>query len=362
MTTPEIRAQFSPDPSIIYFDAPTYGLPPNKTIAALQRALSRWQAGTADWIEEWDREADVARSLFARLIGAPESWVGVIPTVSVAAGTVAASLPPGSKVLIPTEEFTSNGFPFLVAQQAGRVTVEEVPFDQLADAISDDTDLVAFSLVRSQSGETADLGAIVSAAKAVGAQIFIDGTQAFPFVSVKDYLDDIDYLACHGYKHLLCPRGTAFFVIHPRRMAETLPYNANWRSARPSYQSHYGTPMNLAEDAARYDVSLAWHSWVGARQSLELLVEWQEAGELAKVLDLSKRLAEGLSLEPPSSSIVSFRAPDADEAERVLTQAGIRCASRGGNVRLGLHIYNTPEEIERAIAVISPLRSAVVAD
>ena len=64
-----------------------------------------------------------------------------------------------------------------------------VPFDQLAESISDDTDLVAFSLTRSQSGETADLGAIVAAAKAVGAQIFIDGTQAFPFVSVKDYLD-----------------------------------------------------------------------------------------------------------------------------------------------------------------------------
>lgn len=361
MTTPAIRAQFSPDPESIYLDAPTYGLPPNQTIAALQRALSRWQAGTADWIGEWDREADVARSLFARLIGAPESWVAVIPTVSVAAGVVAASLPAGSKVLIPTEEFTSNGFPFVIAQQAGRVTVEEVAFDQLAESISDDTDLVVFSLVRSQSGEVADIGAIIAAAKAVGAQVFIDGTQAFPFVSVKEYLDDIDYIACHGYKHLLCPRGAAFFVVNPRRLEETLPYNANWRSARPSYLSNYGMPMHLAEDAARFDVSLAWHSWVGARQSLELLVKWQEAGELAKVLDLAKRLAEGLELTPPDSSIVSFRAPDADEAERVLTAAGIRCASRGGNVRLGLHIYNTPEEIERAIAVITPLRSAVVA-
>ena len=120
--------------------------------------------------------------------------------------------------------------------------------------------------------------------------------------------------------------------------------------------------MHLAGDAGRFDVSLAWHSWVGARQSLELLVKWQAAGEFENVLVLAKRLAEGLGLEPPKSSIVSFRAPDAAEAERVLTEAGIRCASRGGNIRLGVHVYNTPEEIERAIAVIAPLRAAVVAD
>ena len=362
MTTAAVRAHFSPDPEIIYLDAPTYGLPPNETIAALRQALDRWQAGTANWVEEWDKEADIARELFGKLIGAPTSWIAVVPTVSVAVGTVAASLPVGSKVLIPTEEFTSVGFPFVVAEQAGRASVREVPFDQLAESIDAETDLVAFSLVRSQSGETADLDAIVAAAKAVGAQILIDSTHATPFVPVAKHLNDIDYIACHGYKHLLCPRGAAFFMVNPRRQQDLHPYSANWRAARPAYDIHYGTPMHLAGDAGRFDVSLAWHSWVGARQSLELLVKWQAAGEFENVLVLAKRLAEGLGLEPPKSSIVSFRAPDAAEAERVLTEAGIRCASRGGNIRLGVHVYNTPEEIERAIAVIAPLRAAVVAD
>ena len=65
-----IRAQFHPAPGITYLDSATYGLPPQATVDALDRATRLWQAGTGDWVTDWDAPSDGAPRDFARLIGA----------------------------------------------------------------------------------------------------------------------------------------------------------------------------------------------------------------------------------------------------------------------------------------------------
>ena len=53
MTSP-IHDLFRPTDGLAYLDTATYGLPPRPTVDALSDALSGWQGGTADWIEDWD--------------------------------------------------------------------------------------------------------------------------------------------------------------------------------------------------------------------------------------------------------------------------------------------------------------------
>ncbi len=349
------RAQFDPAPGLAYLDAATYGLPPKPTVAALDRALHRWQAGTADWVEEWDREGEACRALFATLIGGAADEVALLPTVSVGVGLVAASLPAGTEVVVPDDEFTSVLFPLLAAEQGRGVVVRTAPFAGLAEAIRPETGLVAFSLVRSQDGRTAPLGAIVEAAARQGAWVLVDATHATPFVPVHPHLDRIDYLICHGYKHLLCPRGVAFLRVRRERWETLTPWFANWRAGSPLYGRSVGGPLTLAPTAARFDVSLAWHAWAGARPALELLVAWQRDGALEDVLALSRRLADGLGAPAPTSSIVVVRAADAEAAEAALAAAGIKCAARGGNIRLAPHVYNTPDDIDRAIEAAARL-------
>ncbi|HEU5433246.1 MAG TPA: aminotransferase class V-fold PLP-dependent enzyme [Thermomicrobiales bacterium] len=350
-----VRPLFDPAPGLAYLDAATYGLPPRPTVDALARALQRWQAGTADWIEEWDREGDACRALFAALIGGATDEVALLPTVSVGVGLIAASLPPGTEVVVPDDEFTSVVFPLLAAEQGRGAVVRQAPFDALAAAIRPETSLVAFSLTRSQDGRTAPLAAIADAAARHGAQVLVDATHAIPFVPVRPQLDQIDYLVCHGYKHLLCPRGVAFLRARRDRWDTLTPYFANWRAGWPPFARSFGGPLTLAPTAARFDVSLAWHAWAGARPSLALLAAWQRDGLLDEVLSLSRRLAAGLGLPAPTSSIVAARATDADRAEAALAAAGIKCAARGGNIRLSPHVYNTTDDIDRAIAAVRPL-------
>jgi selenocysteine lyase/cysteine desulfurase len=349
-----VRHLFAPDPATIYLDAGTYGLPPRPAYEATLAALERWQHGQADFIKEWEPAGEKARVLFAKLIGAQPEEIALIPTVSDGVATIAASLPDGAKVLTPHEEFASVVLPFLaVAEQRG-ITVREVPYGDLAASITPETTLVALSLTRAQSGETADLGALLAAAKAQGARVLIDVTHAAPFVDVRPHIADLDYLVCHGYKHLLLPRGVGFLYVRRDRQAELVPIHANWRSGRHSY----GGPIPDTGDASRFDVSLAWHAWVGAVPALELIVDWQADGTLDAAKQLANRLARGLEMPEPGASLVCVKVADAERAATALDEAGLRAAPRGEYVRLTPHVYNTEDEIDRAIVIVNNLLSA----
>lgn len=349
------RAHFAPARGLAYLDAGTFGLPPRRTVAAMREALAAWQRGTADWVEAWDQHGDACRALFGALIGAPAERVALLPSVSVGAGLVAATLGPGDEVVVPDDEFTSVLFPLLVAEHARGVRVRCVPFGELAAAVGPRTTLVAFSLVQSHSGRVASLASILAAAGQRGARVFVDATHAVPFVPVADHLPRIDYLACAAYKHLLCPRGVTFLYVAPERLADTPSLTAGWRSARDPYGKYYGGPLDLAPSAARFDVSLAWFSWVGASQSLRLLSGWQREGLLPEVVALADRLADALDRPRTGSSVLSVPVRGAPEkASAALQAAGVRASVRAGAVRFAPHVYNTPQHVARAARAIRP--------
>jgi selenocysteine lyase/cysteine desulfurase len=355
MSLQSARELFSPDPNTIYLDAGTYGLPTKPSMDASLEALNGWQSGRADFIRDWEPAGERARELFARLIGASPAEIALTPSVSVGAGMVAASLPEGAEVLVPHDEFPSVALPMSAAAASGQgITVREAPYWEIADAIRPETTLVALSLTRAQSGETADLGPIIAAAKRHGAKVLVDSTHATPFVSVKEHIAGIDYLVCHGYKHLLLPRGVAFFYVRQDNLDTVIPYLSNWKSAKKSY----GSDLNLVPDASRFDVSLAWHAWVGAVPSLELIVQWSEDGTIAEAKRLAERLAKGIELPQPKASLVCVKVGDAEKATAALDAAGVKAAPRGGFIRMTPHVYNTEAEIDRAIVVVNDLLSA----
>ena len=353
MPAKNARHLFDPDPDVIYLDAGTYGLPPRPTIDASLEALRGWQTGKADFMKEWEPAGERARGLFAKLIGASPDEIALVPSVSVGVGLIAASLPEGAEVLVPHDEFPSVALPMTAATKGRSATVREAPYGDLALEIRPSTHLVALSLTRAQSGETADLGPIIAAARKHGGRVLVDSTHATPFVPVKEQIAGIDFLVCHGYKHLLLPRGVAFLYVRRDRWDEIVPYLSNWRSGKLAY----GGELTLAPNASRFDVSLAWHAWAGAVPSLELIVAWQEDGTIAAAKELANRLARGLELPRPGASLVCVKVDDAEKATAALAAAGVKAAPRGGFIRMTPHVYNTEEEIDRAIMVVNDLLS-----
>jgi selenocysteine lyase/cysteine desulfurase len=344
---------FRPADGLTYLDSATYGLAPLPTTAAMRAALEGWEAGTARWIEDWDVVAEDARAHFAAVVGVAPANVALLPAASVGVGTVAASLPPGARVVVAEQEFTSLLFPLLVAEQRRGATVTVVPVDELVGSVRPGTDLVAFSLVGMQTGKVAPAPEIIARADEAGARVLIDASHGIPFVDPLAHR--ADYVVCAAYKHLLCPRGTAFLTVREDRIAELVPWNANWRAADDPYGRYVGGPLTLADTAARFDPSMAWHLWIGAAASLGLIDEWRRTGVLDGVRATASALAEHLGVTPTGSSIVAVPVADMDAARAALERARIKAGVHTTAVRLSCHVYTTPEDIDRAVEVLSPL-------
>jgi selenocysteine lyase/cysteine desulfurase len=329
-----------------YLDTATYGLPPRKTLEAGRRALEGWEAWQ-DW-HDWEADGEACRRLFGGLVGARLESVALVSAVSVAAGLVAASLPAGSgdNVVLYEREFRSNLFPWLQLERRG-VELRLRPLDELAASVDERTALVAVSAVQSSDGAVADLDAL----RRAGTRLFVDATQAAGGWTVP--LEGVDYLAAAAYKWLLCPRGLAFLAVAPERMGELQPLFAGWKSSRDPYGGSYGPPLDLADDARRFDVSLPWHVAAAGRASLELLAALGQERIAAHDLGLARRFAAHLGLPEPCSPIVSVQVEDAGRTLGDLDRAGVRCSRRAGGLRFSFHLYNDEADVERAVDVLA---------
>jgi selenocysteine lyase/cysteine desulfurase len=342
-----IEAQRLWDAEPGWLNTASYGLPPRPVWEALQDALASWRAGQGSW-EEWTLATDRSREAFARLVGVPASEVAVGAAVSQLLAPVAAALPDGARVLAPEIEFASNLYPWLA--QAGRgVTVRTVDaVEKLADAVDAGTDLVAFSLVQSADGTVAGYEQVVEAARAHGALVAVDATQACGWLPFEAGLADV--VAVGAYKWLMAPRGSAFAYLSPAVRERMTPHAAGWFAAEDIHSSYYGPPMRLARDARAFDISPAWFAYVGTAPALEVV----ERIGVARIRDhdvaLANRFLAGLGQPRGDSAIVTVDVPD---AERKLERAGVRAAVRVGRVRVSFHVYSTEDDVEMALAALT---------
>jgi len=329
-----------------HLDAATSGVPPLAAIAAAREAVAAWAEGRIDG-PGYDVAVDRSRAAFARLVGAEPGDVACGANVSVFAGLVAASVPPGGEVLVAAGDFTSVLFPML-AQEARGVRAREVPLERLPQAIDARTSLVAVSAVQSADGRVLDLDALAAAAAHHGAEVFLDVTQAAGWLPID--AQRFTYVCGGAYKWLLSPRGTAFLAVRPEAVERMAPHTAGWYAAQEPWSTCYGGPLRLPGSAKRFDVSPAWTCWAGTAPAVELVAELGVEAVGAYDLALAARLRNGLAMPPSDSAIVIAEHPD---AARRLKSAGVRASVRAGRVRLSCHLPATVADVDRALDALT---------
>lgn len=330
-----------------YLSACTMGLPSAETAADLAEDLALWQRASAT-AARYDDAVARSRSAFAALVGIDPAHVAVASQTSVFAGMVAASVPEGAEVLCVDGDFSSMVFPFL-AQRGRGVTVRHVPAARLPDAITDDTWLVAFSLVQSATGEIADGAAIREAAAARGAFTLCDTTQAAGWLPVD--ASRFDATICHSYKWLCAPRGAAFLTVNPGFGELLTPTHACWYAGEDVWGSCYGPQMALAHSARRFDASPAWPVWIGAAPALELFARADIPAVRDHNVALGDELSVALGLPSRGSAIVAWSDPDGRDLA-ALTEAGIVASGRAGRARVAFHLWNDREDVAAVLRAI----------
>jgi selenocysteine lyase/cysteine desulfurase len=335
------EAQQEFDSTVTYLNTPTFGLPPQRSWDALQSGLAAWRGGTANAVS-YEDPLQRASAAYGRLVGVDPGLVAVGSQVSGFVALVAQWLPVGAEVLVAEGDFTSLTFPFFALGHR----VREVPLERLADEVRPETALVAVGAVQSSDGRVADLDAV----RATGARILLDTTQAIGWLPID--ASQYAFTAAGGYKWLLAPRGTAYFTVQPELLDELTPINANWYAGEEPWNSIYGSPLRLAATARRFDLSPAWHSWIAAAPSLELINEvglpalYEHSTGLAERF----RLETGLKSPAIASAIVAAAADSA--VPRLLEEAGIVASFRAGRLRMGFHLSTTEQDVDHAASVL----------
>jgi cysteine desulfurase/selenocysteine lyase len=341
----------------------------------VHRYVDDWSESGLDHVRG-EAAAETARTSVAALIGADRSEIALIASVSAAAGLVAAqfgSANSGQNVVIGEREYRSNHFPWRMLAGKG-YDVRQVPFrngglepDDIARHADRGTQLVAFSGVQTASGHRSDVRAISALARAVGALVFVDGSQMVGAMPVAAELEDIDVLATSDHKFLMnAGRGVGYCYLSSEMQDRFVPVTAGWKARREPFASFFGPDMDLSTTASRFDNSISWLAAIGDEAALSVFDTFGAEAIFrrnAQLADLLRSTLTEIGREPVDlpianrSTIVSVPLGDADPGELLgqLKERGILCSARDGNLRLAIHFYNHEDDIEQiATALTEP--------
>ena len=316
------------------------------------------------------------RELIAQLIGASPEEIALATNTSYGLNLAAFSLPigAGDVVLSPDLEFPANVYPWMQLAAIRGAEYRRLPCedgvldpDRLARELQDDrVKVVTVSWVQFASGARVDLEALGSLCRARGVYFVVDAIQGLGPLTLDLHRAPVDILACGAQKWLLSPWGAAFVYVR-RELAEALePHDVSWLAVRGAddFSRLVDYDLTWRSDARRFEfVTLPFQDYAGMNASLELLLEVGPEVAAAHVERLADRIvawacADDVELVTPRArerraGIVSVRPRDAAAAAERLTRAGVAHSMREGAIRLSPHWYNTEDEVDRALRVLS---------
>ena len=360
-----------------YLNTAAAGLASRQLADAYHTFVEEWATVGLDY-RRGEQAADNARSAVARLLGAEACDIALIPSVSSAAGLVAAQLGragPGENVVIGEREYSSNHFPWRQLAAKG-YDVRQVAFrngglepEDVSERVDAGTRLVAFSAVQSPTGHRPDIAAISGLAHHVGAVVFVDGTQMVGALPVGGDLQDVDVLAASDHKFLLnAGRGMGYCYLTPAVQRRFTPINAGWKADAVPLESFFGPQMKLSATASRFDSSISWLAAIGNETALTVFDDFGPGNIYARNRELTAKLRAALAdagwdpvdlPAPNQSTIVSVPLGSREPARLLsaLSDQGIVCAERDGNLRLSIHFYNHEDDIDRLVTALTSSRS-----
>jgi cysteine desulfurase / selenocysteine lyase len=139
-----------------------------------------------------------------------------------------------------------------------------------------------------------------------------------------------------------------------------------WLSRFPSDGNYTGLQnyeLPPANNCTRYELgTLPYHDFWAMHSSVSLLVQLGIHNIEKHCVGLATTFADELNArgydvanytEIMKSAIVSIKASDSDKIHAKLSANGILCSNREGMLRFSFHIYNTVDDLERVIGIIT---------
>ena len=343
--------------------------------ACVTRAVQEAAAAAAHDDQE-EGLGDLLRTTRARaaeMLGADVGEVALIGPTTAGLSAVAAGLDwkTGDEVLIYQDDFPVNVYPWLALETRG-VTVRRLQTPALGhitpelvlEQLTDKTRLVALASCHFVSGWRIDHDAIGRELRARDILFCLDAIQtlgAFPTT-----VEHVDFLAADAHKWLLGPCAAGVFYVRRDLQDRLAPQAFGWNNVRcPDYVAQ--EEMILRTDARRYEAgSFNILGIAGLNAALGLLLEVgidtiaaDLAAKRAWLVDVLRGKDFKILFPEAQTGITSCSREGTEmkalgetlAAENIV--ASVRTERSGRDyLRFSPHFYNTPAELERAVALL----------
>lgn len=366
---PNQRHLFDIPEDVTFLNVATMGPLPKAAFEAGQRGLARklrpWTIPDADFFEDTRQ----LRPLLARLIGADDAGIALVPSVSYGLAVAAQNLTVArsQKILLLEDQFPSNVYTWrrLAAETGAEIRTISARGNQslseaLLDAIAADTGLVACPQVRWTDGARIDLAAIGARCREVGAALVLDLTQSCGAMRFDVKEVQPDFMVAAGYKWLLGPYATGFLYAAQHRR-EGRPLEENWitRAGAEDFSRLIDYTDRYAPGAERYDMGERSNFALlpAMKASIELILSWGIGNIEATLAHRNRILAQelearGLEVSPEAErgphylgALLPDRAPT-DLIQRLRAEQ-IHASKRGNRLRITPHVFTTDEDVQR---------------
>jgi cysteine desulfurase/selenocysteine lyase len=314
-----------------------------------------------------------ARGLIAKLTNSSPEEIALATNTGYGINLAARSLPlaEGDVIVSPHREFPANVYPWMGAAKARGLTYRLLPVrpaerveDVLIRSLQDpNVKCVAVSWVDFLTGYRVDLVELGRACRAKGAYLVVDGIQALGSHVLDLSHGLVDIFACGGQKWLLSPWGSGFVYVRRGLIPKLDPSPVSWMSPRGTddFNRLLEFDPTWRDDARRFEfITLPFQDFAAMNASLELLLEIgpvkieEHVNALVGEMIRLNEHRPGVKILTPHNAaqragIVSLAPSGSQKVSDALKAAGVYHSLREGAIRLAPHLYNTREEVRKAL-------------
>lgn len=354
---------------------------PKVTLKAIQATMDAkkfpYQKPDSSFFEVPNR----CRANIAKLIGAQPEEIALTTGASSGAMAVAYALnwKPGDEVLTAHGEFPLQYTTWKPMEEREDIKVNIVApqgkfltADDVIAALTPRTRVVSISHVRFDDGSMLDVPRVADACHKQGALVLLDVSQSCGAVPMDVRTLGADFLVCAGYKWLLGAFGTGFFWIKRELLASVRPGPFYWMAVAGSdnfSKLDFSNPK-VEESARRWDAP-EWASHFNFNlESLDASVEFVLRARPETVLAHNHDLIDFMfsrlpidrcvaaspldrKLRGPYGCFVARTPEKTAELYNKLRDQKVFVSLRESKIRVSPYLYNTIQDIDRLISVIT---------
>ena len=349
---------------------------PSAAARAFHAAVDRRSTVGAPFVST----ADV-KPLFASLVNAEPSEIGLIPNTSTGENFVVECLDPkpGRDNIVTDALHFEGALVHLMERKKRGVDVRiamprdgRIHIDDLAKLVDRQTKLIEVSLVSMYNGFQHDLKKVSDLAHAHGAYVYADVIQGVGAVPFDVRATDVDFAATSSYKWLMGDFGLGFLYIR-KSLLGSVVRRPHW-----SYESAPDTEFHLSPtdpekrqlvtytpgaDVGTYTRLGTVASGVAAALSVSIpyiqrlgvdAIQAHRQPLLKKLQQEMPRLGYAAQTPPESTSpIVTFAHADADGITRKLARAKVDVRVATYWMRIAPSVYNDMADVERLLEALA---------